>query len=116
MSLAKRQAAIQRDGERKQAKFAKQRQAIKPDNSEPIAVPPVYPELPTTYKTYIKSAYWRAFRISILAQRGSTCQDCGDHRHPVQVHHLNYMRLMRELPTDVRVLCDPCHRKRHGKV
>ena len=77
---------------------------------------PVMPPIPSNYKTYIKSAYWRAFRISILAQRGSMCEDCGDHRHQVQVHHLNYMRLMCELPSDVRVLCDPCHRKRHNRV
>ena len=69
---------------------------------------------PTWYQLYLQSARWKAFKLNVLSKRGARCEDCGDATHRVQIHHLTYIRLGAELDTDVKVLCDPCHQKRHG--
>ena len=68
------------------------------------------------YLNYLDSPEWNAFRTMIFAQRGRTCEKCGTNdgaeRH---VHHLTYKNLMREKPSDVLVLCEPCHSAIHAK-
>jgi hypothetical protein len=66
------------------------------------------------YKTYLRSAEWRIFRMNTLAQRGSACEVCKAYTKHPQIHHLTYERLGKELPTDVVVTCDDCHRAYHG--
>lgn len=68
---------------------------------------------PSYYLQYINSGEWRAQKIAILAQRGPRCEDCSSTKR-IQVHHLTYERLGRELPGDLRVLCNDCHERRHG--
>ena len=67
------------------------------------------------YDAYLQSAKWKVFRLNILSKRGARCEDCGDPRRRVTIHHLTYKRLGRELPEDVKVLCNPCHRLRHAE-
>lgn len=64
------------------------------------------------YRDYLQSDHWKIFRISVLVQRGYKCELCGSTRE-INLHHLTYVRLGHELPTDVQVLCYPCHSKVH---
>jgi hypothetical protein len=66
-----------------------------------------------TYDEYLASPYWLAFRQRLLSERGA-CDDCGT-RQSLQLHHLSYARLGAEVAADVRVLCQPCHEKVHGR-
>lgn len=66
------------------------------------------------YAEYLKSEHWRVFRAGIIAERGNRCEDCGCNSRRVQVHHLTYLRVGAELPSDVKVLCARCHRHRHA--
>lgn len=68
-----------------------------------------------TYQAYMLSAQWEQKRLKIFSQRGRSCEDCGETRGEIHVHHLNYKRLGAELPEDLRVLCRTCHKKRHSR-
>jgi 5-methylcytosine-specific restriction endonuclease McrA len=68
------------------------------------------------YEAYINSPEWRAFRMTIFAQRGRRCQNCGTEKGIIHVHHLNYNRFGHEKPKDVRVLCEECHTKEHQRL
>lgn len=65
---------------------------------------------------YLRSRHWRELRADILAKRPN-CQNCGLSRilcqffyfSDLDLHHLTYARLWRELPEDVQVLCRACH-------
>ena len=65
------------------------------------------------YVAYIRSKEWKQFCSKILAERGRKCQSCADTTRNMQVHHIHYRNLMAELPGDVKVLCDRCHRRFH---
>ncbi len=71
------------------------------------------PEHTHEYETYLRSPRWKKFRHEIIEYRAFRCQDCltlGSF-YTLQVHHLNYERLGKELPSDVLVLCSTCHEK-----
>lgn len=40
------------------------------------------------------------------------CQLCGS-KEKIQVHHKHYWTFKDEMPWDLKVLCEPCHRKKH---
>ncbi|MDP1615522.1 MAG: hypothetical protein Q8L68_06970 [Methylococcales bacterium] len=64
------------------------------------------------YKTYIKSGKWRNISTVMKKYANFTCQRCKKIFHPseLDVHHRNYDRLGRELPSDLEVLCRRnCH-------
>lgn len=67
-----------------------------------------------SYKDYLKSEYWQKTRLEALKRAGYRCQLCASDKG-LQVHHNNYSRLGCELPSDLVVLCDGCHKKHHGK-
>lgn len=69
---------------------------------------------PHGYRAYLLSPEWRVFRLTTLAERGGACEVCKAFTKHPQIHHLTYARLGKELPTDVVVTCDDCHRKYHG--
>ena len=49
-------------------------------------------------------------------QRASyRCQACSSKDEILDVHHNSYDRLGAEDPSDLIVLCRPCHSKVHGK-
>lgn len=64
------------------------------------------------YQRYLKSDHWRKFKLTILASRGQRCEQCRSVQK-IQIHHLTYIRLGAELPSDVKVLCEACHQKAH---
>lgn len=61
------------------------------------------------YETYIKSPAWRLTAKKVKEHFGYVCKRCGHPRWDVEVHHLNYDRLGRELFSDLEVLCKSCH-------
>ena len=65
------------------------------------------------YECHIQSLWWARFRKKIIAKR-KRCEHCGLIRS-FHLHHITYVRLGRELPEDVRLLCVPCHERFHGK-
>lgn len=65
------------------------------------------------YRAYLKSDKWKAFRARIVAKR-VCCEKCKS-KVRMQLHHLNYARVGRELPSDVQLLCFKCHKKEHPR-
>jgi len=65
------------------------------------------------YNDYLKSPEWkrRADRCKTLA--GHRCQECGAIDRPLHAHHLTYERVGNERYTDLRCLCDECHKEVH---
>ena len=72
------------------------------------------------YEKLIKSDYWKGYSYSLIKERNFTCEDCGrqfpNERNKLQVHHLVYRDVnpWSYRPDEVVVLCEECHRKRHG--
>lgn len=63
------------------------------------------------YSAYIKSPAWRRTAEAVKRHFGYVCKKCGYAGWNVEVHHLNYDRLGKELFSDLEVLCKPCHDK-----
>ena len=72
------------------------------------------------YEKLLKSDYWKGYSYSLIKERNFTCQDCGrrfyNERNKLQVHHLVYRDAnpWSYSPDELIVLCEDCHRKRHG--
>lgn len=69
---------------------------------------------PVKYEEYIKSARWRRVRERYKSCRPWVCL-CGEHEH-LELHHLTYKRLQRELLEDLQPLCQGCHSLVHQLV
>ena len=82
------------------------------------------------YEQYLASPQWRLRRERALRLAFYRCQSpvCPDHqarlltdaelasrsRYRLEVHHLTYARVGRELDDDLIVLCADCHAAIHG--
>ena len=72
------------------------------------------------YQKLLKSDYWRGYSFSLIKERNFTCEDCRrrfyNERNKLQVHHLVYRDVnpWSYSPEEVVVLCEECHKKRHG--
>lgn len=72
------------------------------------------------YERLLKSDYWKGYSYSLIKERNFTCEDCGrsfyNERNKLQVHHLVYRDVnpWSYRPEEVIVLCEECHKKRHG--
>ena len=72
------------------------------------------------YERLLKSDYWKGFSYSLIKERGFICEDCGrvfyNQRNRLQVHHLVYRDInpWSYKPEEMIVLCEECHKKRHG--
>ena len=64
------------------------------------------------YQHYLKTRHWKTTREKKLKLENYTCEYCKK-RENLEVHHLTYIRLYRELMTDLAVLCDNCHHQIH---
>jgi 5-methylcytosine-specific restriction endonuclease McrA len=63
------------------------------------------------YLNAIASPHWRELRDEVVVMRQRyCCALCGQVYGDLELHHLNYDRLGRELPEDVQALCWECHR------
>ncbi len=65
----------------------------------------------TFYLKYLKSPQWQIKREMYFAAKGKWCKACGKSQGPIQIHHITYDRLGRELLGDLTSLCPPCHNK-----
>ena len=65
------------------------------------------------YRQYLKTPHWKETRAEALRLGHYRCKDCGTTTH-LQVHHLTYARRGHERQSDLVVLCNKCHKKRHG--
>lgn len=69
-----------------------------------------------SYREYLQTDHWRAFRARVFADpRNKRCQICKRTRQ-LNIHHLTYERVGKELLADVIVLCKPCHFAHHDKI
>jgi 5-methylcytosine-specific restriction endonuclease McrA len=62
------------------------------------------------YVRYMNSKEWAAKRKRKLISIGYKCERCGVTGEVLQIHHLTYERFMNELMTDLRAVCEPCHK------
>lgn len=67
------------------------------------------------YAAYLMTPAWRARRDKVLKRAGGMCEGCGD-RPAVQVHHLTYRRIFREMLFDLRAVCRECHEQIHEET
>jgi hypothetical protein len=66
----------------------------------------------TKYAEYLRSAHWALLKLNTIIARGMRCERCASLKD-IDLHHLTYQRLGRELPQDVLLLCRMCHTKEH---
>ena len=72
------------------------------------------------YERLLQSDYWKGYSYSLIKERNFTCEDCGrrfeNERNKLQVHHLVYRDVnpWSYKPEELVVLCEECHKKRHG--
>lgn len=64
------------------------------------------------YYEYIQSPAWRQKAEAAKQRAAQRCQVCNRHKREVRLnaHHRTYERLGSELPEDLTVLCEDCHR------
>lgn len=67
------------------------------------------------HQIYLQSEHWRKTRAEAIVRAGGACEICGC-RGRLEVHHESYKRLWKEIPDDLFVLCDVCHRMYHDTV
>lgn len=66
----------------------------------------------SAYHWYLRSSWWKERRKHILERAKFKCEQCHS-RKATEVHHLNYLHVFNELPTDLVALCRHCHRNIH---
>ena len=74
------------------------------------------------YERLLQSPYWKGYSYALIKERNFTCHDCGrsfpNERNKLQVHHLAYRDAnpWSYDPDELVVLCEECHKKRHGII
>jgi len=76
-------------------------------------MPSAYNRL-TAYHWYLGQAFWRERREHILRRANHTCEKCSK-RPASEVHHLTYIRVFQELPSDLLAVCRQCHAEIHWR-
>ena len=61
------------------------------------------------YYEYIASREWALIKNKVKARADGACERCCQKTARIQVHHLTYERLGRELMSDLQGLCPACH-------
>lgn len=67
---------------------------------------------PVDYQKYLQSAEWKELRRQVILRAKGTCERCKEWP-VVNVHHLTYERLGKELLEDLLGVCTKCHREFH---
>lgn len=76
---------------------------------------------PDEYQERLKTPQWRAFSKEMIKKRGAKCEECGSplglqvHHIPQYYKHYDVREPWEYDEDEVEVLCDRCHRERHGK-
>jgi hypothetical protein len=60
------------------------------------------------YQAYLRTDHWRRFRYEYSRIYKQECYLCGA-QSGLELHHVTYERLGKELYTDVAYLCSDCH-------
>lgn len=68
-----------------------------------------------TYTEYLQGKHWKGLRKTLCLKPESKCGGCSS-KHHLQIHHISYDRLGKELPDDLVVLCDDCHKRVHDEL
>ena len=68
----------------------------------------------SAYHWYLGSAFWRERREYALKRANHRCERCKE-RRATEVHHLTYIRVFNEMPSDLVALCRQCHGEVHHK-
>lgn len=68
----------------------------------------------TAYHWYLGTPFWRERREHVMKRAQHVCEKCKAAK-ATEVHHLTYLRVFNELPTDLVALCRPCHSDIHFK-
>lgn len=66
------------------------------------------------YREYLRTPEWRRARAAALERAGNACSLDVAHTGRLEVHHNTYERRGAELPGDLVVLCQACHRLHHA--
>jgi 5-methylcytosine-specific restriction endonuclease McrA len=69
----------------------------------------------SAYQWYLGSAFWRERRTIIFQRANGQCERC-KLQAATQVHHLSYLRVFNELPTDLMAVCAKCHAEIHDRT
>ena len=64
------------------------------------------------YQTFLKTDEWQRKRLDAIENARGQCERCGS-KDGIQVHHKTYERRGEELPEDLIVLCEKCHKNEH---
>lgn len=67
-----------------------------------------------SYEDYLKSPHWLSVRERKRSSVGYRCELCPS-RDRLHVHHDTYARLGAERMSDLKVLCQRCHKRIHNK-
>lgn len=59
------------------------------------------------YHPYMRSGLWYRRRKALIDRIGDGCELCGGKGQ--DLHHVSYVHLMNERPSDVVHVCRPCH-------
>ena len=76
---------------------------------KPRVVRPGFFRKPSGRRWYIRTSHWKEIRAQAKIRDGFCCVRCGAADRRLEVHHLTYDRIGRELLDDVVTLCQPCH-------
>jgi 5-methylcytosine-specific restriction endonuclease McrA len=68
----------------------------------------------SAYHWYLASPYWKVRRREALKRANWRCQNCG--QPATQVHHVTYVGVFNEAPSDLAALCARCHADLHHKT
>ena len=64
------------------------------------------------YASYMRSPAWHKLRRQVIRRGNGVCERFG--KWPVvNAHHLTYIRLGRELLSDLQGVCSKCHEELH---
>lgn len=63
-----------------------------------------------SYGEYLRSPHWRRL---VRKWRKKACEYCGS-KTRLCLHHRTYVNLGAELRSDLKTLCETCHRAEHG--
>jgi len=71
----------------------------------------------TKYKFKLKDPLWQRKRLEIFQRDNWTCQECGDKKSTLAVHHIDYIEGIEpwEHPDNLMItLCEECHKEKHA--
>lgn len=70
-------------------------------------------EIVWNYDQYLQSRHWQIVRWQFEQLVPKICVHCGNTKN-LNIHHLTYERIGRELPNDLVYLCELCHKRWHS--